>query len=254
MAQDIFKRYEKKYLLTEGQYQQLMLVIRGGITLDQYGRHTISNIYFDTPDYQLIRASLEKPLYKEKLRLRGYGTGLTENSPVYVELKKKFESVVYKRRVEMSMKEARQYLYDGVEPKEKGQIWNEIDYTKHYYDLKPMVYLSYEREAYECRWEPEIRITFDRNMRGRTEDLDLRIRPYGKLLTKEGITLMEIKAPGAIPVWMSHLLGELKIYPVSFSKYGTFYKEYITMQRKEERRKQKRIYSGIWTEGGIVCA
>src|SRR5699024_4007412 len=97
MRQETFKRYEKKYILTEEQYACLMLVLGGMFQQDLYGRHKVCNVYFDTPDYRLIRSSIEKPVYKEKLRLRGYAETVGPDSTVYVELKKKFDSVVYKR-------------------------------------------------------------------------------------------------------------------------------------------------------------
>lgn len=226
MAQEIFKRYEKKYLLTGEQYQNLMLVLGGVLEMDCYGEHTICNIYLDTADYQLIRASIEKPVYKEKVRLRSYGRAAGEDSTVFVELKKKFESVVYKRRMEMTLEEARKYLYYGIEPKCRGQVYWEVDYTVKRYGLKPMAYISYERCAYTCVWDQELRVTFDKHILGRSGELDLRAEAYGKELLEEGQVLMEVKMPGAIPLWLSKLFGELEIYSTSYSKYGTFYKKY----------------------------
>ena len=255
MAREVFERYEKKYVLTKEQYSSLMLVMGGMFSLEEYGRHTICNVYFDTPDYRLIRTSLEKPLYKEKLRLRGYGAPLTDDSMVYVELKKKFRSVVYKRRIGMQLEEARRYLYYGIQPETDGQVLSELDYTMKRYELKPMAYISYEREAYVYDMDPQLRVTFDRNILGRSGELDLRVEPYGRKIIEEGEVLMEIKIPGAMPVWLCRLLGELRIFPVSYSKYGIYYSRYVQpslnwrMMEMQMQRTEQNI-----VQGGIICA
>lgn len=168
-TQEIFKRYEKKYLLEEGQFHRTILELTAKMTPDQYGRHTICNIYFDTPDYQLIRSSLEKPVYKEKLRLRSYGVPAEEDT-VYIELKKKFDGIVYKRRTPMKLSEAEAYLLKGEEPSQDNQIIREIDYVKNYYGLQPAVYLAYDRVALFGNENPDLRVTFDFNIRGRGQD------------------------------------------------------------------------------------
>lgn len=226
MAQEIFKRYEKKYMLSEQQYTCLLRALIARMAIDEYGKHTISNIYFDTRDYELIRTSIEQPAYKEKLRLRAYGT-VKEDSTVYVELKKKYDGVVYKRRVPMAMQEAGKYLDYGIRPKEDSQIFREIDYTLKRYDLKPAAYIAYDRIALFGKEDPELRVTFDRNIRCRNYMLDLRCGENGSRILEKGQVLMEVKVPGAMPLWMSRLLAGLNIYPDSFSKYGTYYQEYL---------------------------
>jgi len=239
MAQEVFKRYEKKYMVTIAQYNELISQMITKLNADQYGKHTISNIYFDTPDYSLIRASLEKPVYKEKIRLRSYGTP-SEDDTVFIELKKKYDGVVYKRRIPMTLREARKYLYYGIQPETGSQILREIEYTMNRYEPKPMVYLAYERIAFYGKEDPELRVTFDMNIRAREFNLDLKKGSYGIPLLEKGHMLMEIKIPGAMPTWMSHILSELAIYPVSYSKYGAYYQDYIMNQN---------VY-----KGGKVCA
>lgn len=239
MAQEVYKRYEKKYIIAIKQYNELVSRMITKINADQYGKHTISNIYFDTRDYSLIRASLEKPVYKEKIRLRSYGTP-GEDDTVYVELKKKYDGVVYKRRVSMTLRDARKYLYYGIPPEADSQILREIDYSMNRYKPKPMVYLAYERIAFCGKDDSELRITFDMNIRAREFNLDLNKDSYGITLLEKGQMLMEIKIPGAMPVWMSHILSELAIYPVSYSKYGVYYQDHIMSQNIHE--------------GGKVCA
>ena len=143
MTQEIFKRYEKKYMLTQKQHDALIPVLERQMNADHYGEHTISNIYFDTRDYELVRQSIEKPEYKEKLRLRAYGK-VTDNSVVYAEIKKKFDGVVYKRRIPMTLCQARKYLYYGIRWAEESQILKEIDYVLNRYDLKPAAFVAYE--------------------------------------------------------------------------------------------------------------
>lgn len=244
MAQEIFRRYEKKYIVTLEQYQEL---ISRGITQlcpDQYGKHTICSVYLDTEDYALIRQSLEKPVYKEKIRVRSYGTPGEEDT-VFLELKKKYDGVVYKRRVEMSLKEARKYLYDGVRPKPQGQIFQEIDYACRYHQAYPRVLVAYERIAFSGRENPELRVTFDMNIRARDYRAVLGQDTAGVQLLEKNCLLMEVKIPGAMPVWMSRLFSELGIYPTSYSKYGTFYKSCIVPQGVFE--------TGREMEGGGVC-
>ena len=240
MAQEIFKRYEKKYILEEQQYLALMSRLVTKMTADDYGLHTISNIYFDTEDYELIRTSIEKPEYKEKLRLRCYGKA-EEDGSVFVELKKKLDGVVYKRRVEMKLTDARKYLYYGIYPERDNQILREIDYTAGRYNLKPAASISYDRLAFFGKEDGELRVTFDHNIRCRNHTLDLSKGPFGTQLLEPGQMLMEVKIPGAMPMWMSRLFAELMIYPVSYSKYGTYYKEYL-------------LYSSVLKKGGNACA
>lgn len=253
MAQEVFKRYEKKYLLTEAQYSSLMLVLNGMMDMDGYGRHTICNIYLDTPEYELIRTSIEKPAYKEKVRLRCYGSGIDDSSPVFVELKKKYESVVYKRRLEMTLETARKYLYYGINPGCQGQIFKEVDYTVRRYGLRPMAYISYEREAFTCPMDPELRVTFDREILGHLGELDLRVEPYGKCILPREMILMEVKIPGSMPVWMSRILAERGIFPVSYSKYGVFYEKYAYPALAAVREETGDSGFG-YMEGGLVCA
>lgn len=229
--QAVFKRYELKYLLTEAQKNAVLLAMQPYMALDRYGRTTIRNIYFDADDYRLIRRSLEKPIYKEKLRLRSYEKA-TAKSDVFVELKKKFNSVVYKRRLCLQEKDALDWLSGGTPPADT-QISREIHYfLRHYGPLKPSVFLSYEREAYYAVDGSDFRVTFDDTILARTTDISLREDPYGTSILPPGMTLMEIKSPGGIPLWMVRTLTENQIYKTSFSKYGIAYQTLIFQNRE----------------------
>ena len=214
-----FQRVEKKYLMTQETYLDFLKETEKYIQLDEFGLHTICNIYFDTAHYDLIRNSIEKPVYKEKLRLRSYGIP-GENDKVYLELKKKWKGIVYKRRISLTLKEVEDYLERGVIPKQKDQIFDEIDYFVRFYHPEPKLYLAYDRRAYYGLEDHNLRITFDENIRSREKDLELEDGDYGEKLLEEDMVLMELKVPGAVPIWLSEIMSRLHIYPISFSKYG----------------------------------
>lgn len=222
-VKNIFKRYELKFMLTTQQYIQLKELMKKYMQGDEFGKSTICNLYFDTPDYLLIRHSIEKPVYKEKLRLRSYGTPKTD-STVFAELKKKYKSVVYKRRIGMSEQAAMKFLCER-KPVKDTQITREIDYFLDFYNHpKPMVYLSYEREAFFSKTDSDFRMTFDRNILWRDYDLSLCKGVYGEPILKKNQVLLEVKTAAAIPMWLTMFLSENHIYKTSFSKYGTAYK------------------------------
>ena len=223
-SQLVFERIEKKYLLTPAQLEQLRPLLQQHLQQDAYGRHTIASLYYDTPDYRLIRASLEKPVYKEKLRLRSYGTPQS-GSTVFVELKKKYKGVVYKRREGMPLREAEIYLSGGPLICPRNQILREIDAFCAQYHPVPKVVLSYERVAMQDREDANLRVTFDRDIRWRSRALSLQNGTSGTPLALDGKILMEVKIPQAMPLWMAHAFSELAIWPVSFSKYGACYTE-----------------------------
>lgn len=237
--QETFKRYEKKYLLSEKQYRVLLQKVQEYMVIDHFGKATICNIYFDTPSRLLIRSSLEKPIYKEKLRLRSYGTP-DEGAPVFVELKKKYKGIVYKRREKMELTEGEHYLYDHRSPMNPSQITREIDWFLNFYeDIQPSMYISYDRIAMYGLDNPELRVTFDANILWREEELFLQAGVWGESLLEEGQRLMEIKIPGSMPLWLARVLDELKIYPVSFSKYGMGYQKSILPQKNTNEMVEK---------------
>lgn len=229
--QMVFKRYEMKYLLTRRQKEKVLAAMQPYMELDAYGRSTIRNIYYDTDTYRLARKSLERPIYKEKLRVRSYSAA-APGDKVFVELKKKFEGVVYKRRIHIREKAAMDYLAGRRTAPETGQITEEIDYFLQFYQtLAPKVFLSYEREAYYTGEPGEFRVTFDENILWRETDLSLGKGIYGTPILRQGQTLMEIKTPGSIPLWMGKVLSEEGIRKTSFSKYGNAYTEIYNREK-----------------------
>lgn len=224
--QNNFKRYEKKYLLTKTQYHALREMTEFRLLQDSYGKHTVCNLYLDTDDYALIRTSLEKPTYKEKLRLRSYGIPKKEDS-VFLELKKKCDGVVYKRRTALPLNQAVGYIYNREAPENSGQILREIDWAMQMYRPEVKVFLAYDRIALFGAEDSELRVTFDQNIRWRDTVLDLSKGDWGSPVLEREMILMELKLLGAMPIWLSHILSQLKIFPTSFSKYGECYQNFL---------------------------
>lgn len=221
--QNIFKRYELKYLLTKSQKERIVNEMKQYMKPDEYGKSTICNIYFDTSDHILIRRSLEKKVYKEKLRVRSYGP-THPTGEVFVELKKKYRSVVYKRRICLSEQEAMNYLCQREGLSIQNQITHEIDYACQFYqNIQPSMYIAYQREAYYGLNDYDLRITFDENVLWRDYDLSLQSDVYGEAILKDDLVLMEVKIAKAMPLWLTKLLSDNKLYKTSFSKYGNAY-------------------------------
>ena len=230
----VMKRYELKYILTPEQTDFFREKIRGHMEEDQYGLTSIASLYYDTPDYRLIRASVEKPPFKEKIRLRSYGLA-TDDSPVYLELKRKSDGIVYKRRVQTTIPQVRKFFDCEGDVCAPGQINSEITYFRDLYGtLVPACMIIYDRTAY---FEPDgdLRLTIDRDPRYRTDDLDLRISMDGISLLPEGYTVLEVKVQEAIPLWLCAILSEGGIYKASFSKYGTAYQQQLQKAQRKEK-------------------
>lgn len=233
MAIEVFNRKEIKYFMTREQVQKLIGLMSEYMTPDSYNKdgqvYSIKNLYLDTEENLLIQKSIEKPVYKEKLRLRCYGTpGMSDT--VYLEIKKKCKSVVNKRRTPLLLSEAYQYINNHTLPESKKinkQVLKEIDFMMNRYSLSPKVLISYDRLAFFGKQDSDFRITLDTNIRTRRDKLQLEEENPGELLLGEDIWLMEAKAFKAFPLWFVHFLSENKIYSVSFSKYGTEYKKYM---------------------------
>ena len=225
--QTVFKRYELKYMLTLEQKEKILEAMSPYMELDKYGRTGIRNIYFDTDNYRLIRRSIEKPAYKEKLRIRSYAQA-TADSTVFVELKKKYDKVVYKRRLPLCEQDAMAWVCHEQICPVNTQISREIDYFIDFYGkLIPTVFLSYEREAYDDKNGGDFRVTFDDNILCRQTDITLCSPAYGAPILPQEKVLMELKCSGGIPLWMVEVLSHERIYKTSFSKYGTAYSTLI---------------------------
>ncbi|SMP65307.1 polyphosphate polymerase domain-containing protein [Anoxynatronum buryatiense] len=252
MALTTFRRHEKKYLLNHEQWQAMMALLPRYMEPDSYDRggagYTVYNIYFDTPQHDLIRHSLSKPSFKEKLRLRSYEVPVDEKAPVFLELKKKICGTVSKRRLMLPLSAAMTFTATGELPAvseesdwQSRQVASEIQYLLSRHSLAPKVFISYERTAYFCRNDQRFRITFDRNLISRRNQIDLRKGRVGELIIPEDRILMEIKTVGAYPLWLTRQLSAAGIYPTSFSKYGEEYRQYV--HRVQAVKQQVRPFS-----------
>ena len=247
MAIEVFNRYENKYLLDDLAYQRFFDRLLEYMELDEYNKqnpfYSINNIYFDTKHDTLIRKSISKPKYKEKLRLRAYGVP-ERGAKGYLELKKKVFGLVNKRRTAIRLDEAYEFVRTGVKPPLQKymnkQVLDEIHYFLKRYELEPKVYLAYDRRALFCKQARDLRITFDTNIRSRRYDLTLESGDHGELLLEPGQWLMEIKAEKTIPLWLARLLSEHRLYRTSFSKYGNEYKKYVS---RGKTSKEETIYA-----------
>ena len=241
MSESVFQRFEIKFLLHQQQRAALERAMAHRLVPDVHGESTICNIYYDTPDFRLIRNSIGKPIYKEKLRLRSYGC-VTDSQSVFLELKKKYKGVVYKRRISLPESQATSVLNGTGHLEQFGQIGHELDYALHYYpDLRPAMYLCYDRCAFTCKDDPQLRLTFDHNILWRTENLRLTAPIGGTALLAPDQSLLEIKTASSIPLWLVALLEEQQLHKISFSKYGTAYQ--ILHSNCDTPRKDDRCYA-----------
>src|SRR5574344_530455 len=218
---DKFRRVEIKYIIDENTYKKLKVMLKPYIKSDVYPKSKICNIYFDNDDYDLINNSINKPIYKEKIRLRSYNIPKSKDK-VYLEIKKKYNGIVGKRRVETTLDNINNYI-DNNKPINNSVNFKEIDTVIKRYDLKPKIFVAYDREAYIGIDNKELRITFDKDLRYRCLDLDLSLGDSGKLYFDKPMYIVEIKTLGAIPIFLSLILSDLSIYPTSFSKIGSIY-------------------------------
>ncbi len=232
--EESFARVETKYHLTQEQEKKIEQgLAKQGFAWMDFGDPTVQSLYYDTPDHALIRTSLERPAYKEKLRLRAYGRPGTQNQ-FFVEIKKKYDGVVYKRREAYSLRTASRILDQGMLPKDAGQVAREAEWMVKRYGLLPSAVIAYERDAWFSEQHPDVRITFDRNITFRQEDCSLLSRTPGLPLSEPGERLMEVKTGGIYPLWLSRLLWEAEAERIHFSKYGLAYERYIAKGKHKE--------------------
>lgn len=243
MAINTFKRNELKFLLSDEQYNALLPIIHRYMNPDAFcvggKEYGIYNIYYDTQDNYLIRTSLEKPYYKEKIRLRSYYSPAGADDKVFLEIKKKIGGIVTKRRASMTLSEAENFLTNGVRPPEsskfiQNQVIDELVSFLNIYHVYPAQYISYQRSAFFGKDDKDFRLTFDRKITARRYDLTLSSQSYGSQIIGQNQHLMEVKIIGAMPLWLARSLSDLKIYKTSFSKYGKGFKDY-TLEKMAER-------------------
>jgi hypothetical protein len=233
--QHIFERYEEKYLVCAEQGAEFKKLILRHMEPDQYGEYLVQNLYYDTENWDVVRASTQKPLYKEKMRLRCYNMPHT-NSKLFLELKKKFAGIVYKRRIAIPFTALSSRSVHDVVKEENSQIARELDFYLNQHDVFQRMYIAYRRIAFtstaqqsstECEG---LRVTFDSDIRFRLDHLDYANPDNGYGILPQGTMVMEIKTQGGVPLWMARSLAENRIFPMAFSKYGVCYSSYNVKQ------------------------
>ncbi len=249
MAIKSFKRYEKKFIIDKDKYDELIEVLLQYMDYDDYCKggkdYNIYNLYYDTENDDVIRHSIFKPYYKEKLRLRSYKTPKSLDEKVFLEIKKKINGIVSKRRVVMTLAEAYDFLEIGNRPRTddyiNNQVLNEIEYYLQNNKVYPKVYISYSRKALFGKNDREFRVTFDSNIITRRENITLEAGSYGEELLEKNQYLMEVKILGAMPLWLAKELSSLEVYNTHFSKYGDEYKRYVLEKQSIDTRRREKI-------------
>lgn len=219
---DTFQRVEDKYLMDRKEADAFLKAVSPYLKPDRYFCYHCHTIYFDNDSAQLISTSLSHPPYKMKLRLRTYSDP-DDDTPVFLETKKKYGDIVYKKRFMMTDLEAKEYLYEGIAPHTDNSTSREIDYLIHYYHLKPKVYIGYDRICYVSKTDADARFTLDSHITYRTNDVSLHETGEEKELQK-GMFILECKVSDRYPMWLTKILSSHHLYKSSFSKYGTIYK------------------------------
>jgi len=222
--QSIFRRQEIKFVLDTEKLEPLHSAMTEKIPPDKFPQYLVQSIYFDTPNWDIIRMSIEKPVYKEKLRLRCYGVP-GEDTEMYLELKKKYRGVVNKRRIAFPMQELNKKTAKEIAADDETQIGRELDYYLQNHAVEERVHISYNRHAFAG--EDGLRITLDTDIRFRTTTLDYQNPGEGLEVLPQDLTVMEIKTLGGMPMWLAKALSEYEIFPRSFSKYGAGYRKFI---------------------------
>ena len=221
-----FQRFETKYIISKETLLNLLLEFEGYLVEDERAYSTINNLYYDTPSYQLIRESLENPHFDEKVRLRTYQEHPTEDSQVFLEIKKKTENLVTKRRLAADLLTAEAYLDGDYSQLTDLQIDKEMVWlTQHFGNIQPMMYIGYNRYSMKGIEDERIRITFDHDLTYRPYDLSLLAGRHGDHLLPANHVIMEVKIPEACPLWLSEIMDRYQLSPRSFSKYGFAYKK-----------------------------
>ena len=221
-----FQRFETKYIISKETLLDLLLEFEGYLVEDERAYSTINNLYYDTPSYQLICESLENPHFDEKVRLRTYQEHPTEDSQVFLEIKKKTENLVTKRRLAADLLTAEAYLDGDYSQLTDLQIDKEMVWlTRHFGHIQPMMYIGYNRYSMKGIEDERIRITFDHDLTYRPYDLSLLAGRHGDHLLPANHVIMEVKIPEACPLWLSEIMDRYQLSPSSFSKYGFAYKK-----------------------------
>ncbi len=242
MALEVFNRYELKFILDKSMAQEMIQALKGHVMLDQYGDgegfYRIINLYYDTEDHLFFHETVNRQEFRQKLRLRAYNK-VSIDTPVFLEIKKKYDGVVYKRRTMLTLQDAYAFLAKGQEQQDYSvydasnvQILGEVAFLKRFYSLAPKVVVSYDRQAFLGIKENDLRITFDSNLRKRESDLKLESGPWGELFMDASSYILEIKVNGRIPLWLAQILSGFQCWRQGYSKYTSSYNAELFQQEQ----------------------
>lgn len=229
LAGEIFSRYELKYLIPFHLYEELSQILKTRMVYDKYGdsegKYNIISLYFDSADKKIYYETRNKRKYRQKLRLRIYNKATLEDN-AYFEVKKKYKNRVNKRRTSIKLEHAYQYIdnllgkHDEISVSNQ-QIFGEIDSFRTLYNLVPENIVSYDRQAFVGVDDPDLRVTFDYNLRCRKDDLHIEHGPHGTHFVDPNMVVLEVKVDYSVPLWLSRILSELGCRKGSVSKFCT---------------------------------
>ncbi len=246
---DVFERKEMKYRLCATQLESLISAFETRLLPDERGITLVRSLYFDTPAHDLIARSMESPLYKEKLRLRVYGQASEPGTPAFLEIKKKFKGIVYKRRVLVSIGAAH-LIIEGASLSEalaahplndealaaealtphREQIAREIAFFIQRHDARrPSILTQCERQAFTSS-DGDLRVTIDRNLSYKANPQSIADTHFAIPLIPQTEAVMELKCTHALPLWLAGELSAVCAYKQSFSKCGTAYGHSVSEQ------------------------
>jgi hypothetical protein len=224
-----FNRFELKYLLSLLQAERFKAALHGYVVPDQHGhnngRYTLSSLYYDSPDLRCYRENEHGLKFRRKLRIRRYETGevFTDESPVFLEIKQRYDRVTQKRRTVLPYREALRLCNDRQipdhDPGDRALI-EEIYGFLWQYNLRPASIVRYERQAFTgTEYDMGLRVTFDTSLSFQARQLHLHEQPSGLPMLPVNSVVMEIKVNERIPYWLTNMIAAHNLQRVGVSKY-----------------------------------
>jgi SPX domain protein involved in polyphosphate accumulation len=246
VARTLNDRFELKYLTRFDTYQRIIRQLDPYAERDGYagelGRYSIISLYYDSPELACYWDKINGVPYRNKLRIRQYGS-MAGSDDAYIEVKQKLLASIRKIRTRMKLTQAYDLLAaahqraetsEVIDRSPEDEVLNHVMYLRSLYNLEPKAIISYEREPYVGRYDHHLRMTFDLNLRSRAEDLRLESGPWGKYIMSPDIVLVEMKVDGRIPEWFISLVAEHNLEPCRFSKYCLGLERALSLQSQED--------------------
>lgn len=239
IVQKQFKRIETKYIVDKETFVLLEKDLQKHMVSDEFATSTITNIYFDNEDFDMIQDSIAKKNGREKIRMRIYDAQPSASSQAFLEIKKKENKIGYKYRLTSNPLSVTNYIEKGVidQTITDEMVTSELERLRERYGtIKPMMYIYYDRVSYKGIEDKKIRLTIDKNLLYRHYDVAATEGKFGEALLDPNKVIMEIKVPEQLPDWLLALLEKYQLEKQSFSKYGNAYKLAHQMSGEEVTR------------------